>query len=289
MLTTPVASILHRTLKKEKLNVLFFSTDPYFEINLSKTGHNFYAWTNEYPNAWPSNLEKPVNLTELDKDQNKIPNHLSFDIILCQDRGRQYDLATEIGKVLHVPKIVYTNVLPQNYGNNPAMFQKTGDIDIFSSEQIRDAWRGLGYVINLAAESKEYSPITEVKVYVNEITDKVVPLQEHVNITTTGNVYINIYGPALFQSTLNAMAAGHIPIVLSSPENQEIIKHGSNGFLCNNLQEVIGAIHLLEEQNKIANDMAFDAYRTALDKTMEQFLEEWNNVLFSTQDIIYMR
>ncbi len=273
MLISPIASIMNREEKKAKLNILLFCTDPLYEVNLCKTGHNFYSWTENYELEWPKELPVPINYEFLPPQKN-IPINLCFDFVLAQARGDQFELANNVGHALHIPKLVFNNLLPSNYP--PEFSQRVGDADIFAHSQIREAWHVIGTEIEHAPTELNQEQIDKAVPYVMFDSPKLDELKKMVDIYPKGNVFINILGPSVMQSTINA-------------ENQLIITHGKNGFLCNSLQELLDIVNLMIAQPDVCRTIGQAAYDSVKDKKLVDFVEKWNQVFEDTRSIIYVR
>ena len=273
----PVHSILHRNAKHDKLNILLFTTDPLFECELAKTDHNFYAWTEQYGNKWPDWLPMPANYHILTERPS-----IGIDCILCQDRGDQYILASKLSHILHVPKIVYTNIYTA-HNTDPSIRHRTGDLDVFASEQMKEDWKGFGWMVTRYADIIQENITESIKPYC-------LPSSKlYSQLGGEGNVFVHVEGPAVNQATLNAMGRGHIVIVPNSLENGELIKSGKNGFLVQDLSQIQPLLQTLSSQPNMVSEIREAALKTIEQLSFGDFITSWNDIFSETQYIVYTR
>ena len=92
-----------RKLDDVSLNILVISenNEKYMSL-VCQTGHNFYLWAADN-RSWDSRAEKkPENLQVIDADW---PTTY-FDMIICNDRLEQYDLAVSLAHKFHLPVLL---------------------------------------------------------------------------------------------------------------------------------------------------------------------------------------
>ena len=75
-------------------------------------------------------------------------------------------------------------------------------------------------------------------------------------------------------STVEAMAAGAVPVVINKGAQSEIVQHGRNGFLWNTLDELVGYSRLLAEHEGLWQRMSEAARRRAQDFSRERFFPQ---------------
>lgn len=75
-------------------------------------------------------------------------------------------------------------------------------------------------------------------------------------------------------STVEAMGAGVVPVVINAGGQKEIVEDNINGFLWNTLAELEEKTLLLTSENKIWEGMSREARKRAKDFTGERFCEE---------------
>ena len=74
-------------------------------------------------------------------------------------------------------------------------------------------------------------------------------------------------------STVEAMAAGSVPVVINKGGQPEIVRHGESGFVWNTLSELKHFTKLLAEDDRLWARMSAAARRRAQDFSKERFVE----------------
>lgn len=144
---SPISNILHRSIKKDKYNILTFPTHERYQSNLAKTGHNFYLFHGPGIKKWNPIFGKcPDNHTLLNeiKQIDQLPDNIDFDFILCQSNGGQLNASKQLSQLLHIPIIFleHTTTMPQwtqEWLKNLKQHTKC-DINVFISDYNRDRW-----------------------------------------------------------------------------------------------------------------------------------------------------
>lgn len=80
-------------------------------------------------------------------------------------------------------------------------------------------------------------------------------------------------------ATVEAMAAGCVPIVINKGGQREIVEHGVNGFLWNTLDELRQYTQLLAEDHRLCARMGEAARSRALSFSRESFVEPFIKLL----------
>lgn len=146
-MSSSFSSILRGVNRQEndKLNILTFNNEEKFQFMLAKTGHNFYFINNPQIPAWNTQVrEKPENCILLDlKDIFEQTNDIAVDLILCQNRARDYGALSKLSIRLSCPIISINNFLPFPEINQFAiqsMADQTYNQQIFSSKFVANSW-----------------------------------------------------------------------------------------------------------------------------------------------------
>jgi glycosyltransferase involved in cell wall biosynthesis len=79
--------------------------------------------------------------------------------------------------------------------------------------------------------------------------------------------------------TVEAMAAGCVPVVINRGGQREIVTHGVNGFLWNNREELIEYTMRLARDEKLRAQMSEAARRRAQDFTRQKFVDGFQELL----------
>ncbi len=72
-------------------------------------------------------------------------------------------------------------------------------------------------------------------------------------------------------ATVEAMRAGCVPIVINSGGQREIVQHGSNGFVCGNLDELVGNSLAVARDERLRRVLSEQARQRSMDFTEEAF------------------
>lgn len=140
----PTQHILHRSVPKEKLNILCGTTHERQNSLLAKTGHNFYSVKlNQHFKKWDNRYGiMPQNWIEL--PDNHIPDYLSFDLVLIQHIFGQYQELIPIAKQMHIPtiRLEHTTYVWDDNGKMAKMSnQMRGDFNIFITNDSVQKWQ----------------------------------------------------------------------------------------------------------------------------------------------------
>lgn len=149
-MATPVGSLLRNLNRNdgEPLRVLTSPTHERTCSNVCKTGHEFYGVQGPHIKGWDARFAPlPPNYTLLEPIGEdgaiKLPPHLDFDVVLCQNRFGQYPVLKQLADILHLPLITIEHTLPppgapQDYLDRHKA--QSGNINLFISEYSRGTW-----------------------------------------------------------------------------------------------------------------------------------------------------
>jgi glycosyltransferase involved in cell wall biosynthesis len=127
----------------KKYRILTFPTHERYESQLCKTGHDFYALSITGQKKW--NTEQcviPDNYHIM--PENELNSIIDYDFILSQSKFGQFEIATQVAKLINVPIISLEHTLPL-YGIQDekmllSMRNMVGNVNIFISEFSQVAW-----------------------------------------------------------------------------------------------------------------------------------------------------
>ena len=80
-------------------------------------------------------------------------------------------------------------------------------------------------------------------------------------------------------STVEAMGAGAVPVVINAGGQKEIVNDGGNGFLWNNLDDLMEKTQLLMSDEKLWFKMSQQAIKRAKDFAGDKFCEDLHKIL----------
>lgn len=150
------------TCKKNVYNILTFDTHERYQIQLAKTGHNFYSFTYDNCKEWVNSYgKKPINCYTLPK--NSLVNGIDFDFVLSQSKFGQFQVSQQINKYLQLPTISLEHTLPIPSWSNQhleAFKAMVGDVNVFISEYSVSKWgmRCPTDVVHHSVDSELFKP-----------------------------------------------------------------------------------------------------------------------------------
>lgn len=327
---TPVATITHRAVKKDKLNILCMHTHERYQINLAKTGHNFYVLSDTRQKQWNETYGKMPNnyfaLLNPRKGEIQLHDGVVFDAVLSQNKFAQYPALSGLAQQIYAPLISLEHTLPPDSWpeyEKQRQASMRGDFNIFLSEYSRNQWGYNGDIIHNAVDTDFFSPAdVEKKPYalsiVNEWKDRDYFCGYKIwhEIINRGNIPHRVRGDnpgwtaptrdveelrheyrqaAVFLNTslvstcpttvLEAAACG-VPIVTTATTMlPEIIKNGYNGYISNNVGELIAYTKKLVTSPDLAKKMGENARKTMIEKfSLDSFVTKWNELFERTRE-----
>lgn len=174
--------------KSAPLNILTIPTHERYEENLAKTGHNFFALSGDGPGGklktWtPDYAKVPDNYTIL--PPNKIPEDVTFDLVLSQYRFLHWDMLAPLANQFQIPIVAIEHILlhPNTAASMSARaLQLRAKRNVFISNYNTRVW---GYlptdpdvaVINHGVNTKQFKNLnlereTPVLCVVNELKQR---------------------------------------------------------------------------------------------------------------------
>lgn len=302
----------------EKLNVLLMNESEEFQCSLAKTNHNLYVLQHPQVRSWDIKIRQcPNNIFVLPKaDINKqIYKNLSIDIVLCQNRYTNYQILSSIASALGCPLICVEHNYPNTECNEfltRNLADQPSNLNIFSSTSCRDIWGIDGKIIQPGIDTDYFNEwdgiVPKALIIADNYNQKhrgfeiFQQLCSKFPIALFGNNgnnsqppksmkhYLQLYREhRLFVNTstwdcnnirmLEAMAVG-CPIITTNTGNHgEIIQNNVNGFITNNIDEMIQHANKLLNDRQFAEKIGKNARQTAIDRFNEKnLIESYNNM-----------
>lgn len=145
---TPVQSLIRRATRPKDgpWNILTFPTHERYETSMCRTDHNFYAIRAPGIKDWNTNYaEVPENYHLLPDsvDTLVVPQWVSFDMVLSQNKAGQFQMAQQIAQQLQLPLISLEHTLPMlewDEARRSIAAELQGDVNVFVSEHQRNEW-----------------------------------------------------------------------------------------------------------------------------------------------------
>jgi glycosyltransferase involved in cell wall biosynthesis len=302
----------------KKYNILTFNTHERYQIQLAKTGHNFYAFNFDGGKDWFDGHGKmPHNYYQLPK--NSLYPGIVFDFIMVNSKFGQYQMAMQINARLQLPVLNLEHTLPlPNWPDQQAQMFKSmrGDLDVFITDFSKLAWGMNGSVIYHSVDPETFKPdpdavrenavLTVAHDFIqrdyalnysgwqrmtNGLPRKVVgdtpglskqseSVEDLVRQYQSASIYINpsILSP-IPTSMLEAMSCGCAVVTTETCAIPNFIQDGVNGYMSNDESELRNKLEYLLANPEKAREMGLNARRTILEKFSEnKFIEQWNAV-----------
>tara|TARA_B100000519_G_C14137472_1_gene388221 strand:+ start:99 stop:632 length:534 start_codon:yes stop_codon:yes gene_type:complete len=157
-MTTPMRSIVRIATKQEDepYNILTVLGEDYsYYKKLSETKNNFYYWEAVNGVSWDENYGmKPENFFSIKTSEP--PSHVDFDLVLCPNRNF-YQFCKNFADFFHMSVVLLETAEASDelkaHPDYAAIAAIQGDVNVFYSEQCRQSWGQLGYVIEEEDES----------------------------------------------------------------------------------------------------------------------------------------
>lgn len=312
----------------DKLNILTINNDEKFQWLLAKTGHNFYYINNPQSPAWNQQVrEKPDNCILLKLgDLSEQVNDVALDLIICQNRARDYNILSKLSIHLSCPIISINNHLPLPEINQfaiQAMADQTYNQQVFSSkfvcnalafneydcliiskcidEEIFNGWHGENNRVLINSDwyqnRKKENGFEILEKIGKQLSINLIGINPGVSSPAKDlNDLVDKYRSCqVFLNTSNwlscptelveAMSCG-CPVV--SSKNCDIIDyitHSENGFLSNDIEEIIKYCKMLISDKNLAQKIGNNARQTIIKKFNKKiFIENFNKVFYSIID-----
>ncbi len=128
------------------LNILLINYKEPYQVSLAKTGHNLFFM--HHPKLPPWNIAiRPIpDNCHLLTGDNKIANFrydVDFDLIICQDRSKQYPILLQIAKQLSCPMLNLECSLTAPDANPyyvESLMYQPYNLTVFSSDFVANSW-----------------------------------------------------------------------------------------------------------------------------------------------------
>lgn len=131
--------------ENDKLNILTANCDEKWQWLISKTGHSFYFVNNPQTPPWNEKVrERPNNCILLEnRDLSEQVDNFPLDLIICQNRARDYGILSKLSIHLSTPIISTNSFLPFPEMNSffiQSLADQIYNKQIFSSKFVANSW-----------------------------------------------------------------------------------------------------------------------------------------------------
>ena len=152
---TAMRTIIRAATKKQeepyKIIMLLDKENLKYISRLAETKNEFYFWESVNGTKWDDTIiMKPENCMEITGTE--FPEYLDADLVLCSNRGF-FQFCKNFADFWHLPLVLFecqtpTEEYKQSDPRGWLMSQQIeGDINVFTSDESRDGWGQLGYVV----------------------------------------------------------------------------------------------------------------------------------------------
>lgn len=312
-------SIINKAIKKKsKYNIITFDTHERFQSELAKTGHDFYAFRYQGCKIWNETFAvMPENYFVLPNET--VLNGINFDFILSQSKFGQLQMAKQIQNYFRIPIISVEHTVPtKDLGPQQVAAMKSlrGDINVFITEYARSQWGYDGEIVENSIDYDTFKPtcgeaekkyiLTVANDFVKrdyclnykgwqriieglptkligdtpELSKPAASIDELVEEYNKCSLYLNTSTESQLPTVLlEAMACGKPVVSTATCSIPSFIKHGENGFLSNDENELKKYVELLLNNKELREKMGNKA-REMITKRFshERFINSWNKV-----------
>jgi hypothetical protein len=323
----PVSNILHKVFNKDKLNILTGITHEAFETNLTKTGHNFYAFQHSSFKKWMNQYrEPPANYYIL--PEGKLPD-IEFDLALSQNKFGQFQVLSDLAARLHIPLISLEHTLPMPGWPSQqleGMNSLRGNWNVFISQMQIPAWRwqdkGDTQVITHAIadefvntnNKRKNHILTVANDYINRdwclgyqqykrvteglpvhpvgdtqgLSRPAKDLDELISFYQTSRIFLNTaHVSPIPMSLIEAMACGCAAVSVRASAIPEFVEHGVTGFLYDTDKEARYYLELLLKDEELAIELGSNAAVAIREKCSLERFVNEWNVIFDAAKEMY--
>jgi glycosyltransferase involved in cell wall biosynthesis len=295
---------------KKRFKVLTCTTHERYQSDMSDINADFYMFkSGPHIKSWLKKYaEIPYNHIELPEEY--LPIGFDFDFVLSQNRFGQYQVLSEISKMLNIPLICLEHTLPLRQWS-PKDFETMknlrGHINLYISNFSAKKWEEpepiiIPHCVNTevfkpGAENRKNHILTVANDYPNR--DSVLGFTQYLNVTRglptfpvgdspgfseaakdinhlaeiyrTSKIFLNTSTwSPIPKSLLEAMSSGCVVISSNNCEIPKYISHGLNGFLANSDEEMRQYLELALKDEDIVHTMGSNARKTILKKCSKE-------------------
>lgn len=321
---TIVRNCVRKTVKKDgPAKILCFFWDGSFDMQLTRTGHEFYGIPTSTALRWDSILPQEdfhQNMTLLPATFSQLKHGFEFDFILCNERIKQYDMVSKFSNALHLPIVIVDHSAP---------LQQLTDSDIHVLKQTRkamkfvscnqhcmDTWGGdvlIKECVNPIepVEERTIDVLLAGKFVEQEYGIIQMATGEFDNVTIMGHnpglseefkdwdelaeafasskIFINLAtNMAISRNLRLAMEAG-CAIITNKTQTIESVLGKDDALFVKNAEDIPPAIKRLLSNTKEREELSEAAKKAAKQFSIEPFVEGWNQLIEEVRSEIYIK
>lgn len=301
---TAINNIIRAAIRKsgDRFNILTFGFDGYYENMLAKTGNMIYVIPVHSRYEWKFNLPPKEKDCIILPDVNNLPIDLEIDVILCQDRRVQYDIANQFRHILHSPLVCvehfYGLPIPngQQFDGIVAASSKIAEqIDAtiipYSIEKMPTPTKD-GSIVSIGEYgNEERGVLSNIKQMIPDfrilgnnpgISPQPKTQKEYDLAIKGASIYINLsIDGRISNHLLKAMAASCVIISNNTPGIAGVL-NSENSIMCSSAPAITSAITKIKKNPELAQKLGEAAKQTANELSPANFRNNWNALLEET-------
>ena len=252
----------------QKLNILTELYDESRISDLSQTGHNFFVLPKNLKDSWNHNIRPKPNNVNLFKDFEECFFSLTeyaYDLYLSSNSKENF-----ISSHLGIPVLIDSKEICINTDLFKPDIEKE-NIAIYISQKRK---------IDIDILENIHSKIDFV--FINNSNK--LEFKSLLHTYKRSSFYINLSeSEKISKSMLEAMACGCCPIAYKNETNETIIKNGENGFLYENINDVVQIVQKLISIKDLTKNICNNSRETILNKfSFDNFIKNWNDKFSET-------
>ena len=152
-------------ISNERLNIITFPTHERYQSGLANTNATFYLWQGQGIKPWNNFYAKlPDNHILLNpKYKNQVPDHITPDLVLSQNKLAHYKISKEIAQYWSIPLVCLEHTLPMptwSEAQVKSISGMRGNVNVFISDYSRKQWYGQpnDIIIHHGVDTNKFSP-----------------------------------------------------------------------------------------------------------------------------------
>tara|TARA_Y100000310_G_scaffold270418_1_gene284222 strand:+ start:8283 stop:9245 length:963 start_codon:yes stop_codon:yes gene_type:complete len=285
---------------------------------LSRCDCDIYVIRQDGLSDWKETIvPSPEGLFILGKDLSDC-NIPFFDLVICNGRLQEFDVAASLAASLHVPLVTVDHVskkvfqkLPLHATVSPpvSLEPRVGQINVALSDGIKNSWETSTYGISITIPTTVDNRFFERRKKKEDfLLDNNIPQEIMAYIQGPVNefgcsprfhpekpkdpldfkFYINTWNN-IDNKTLEAMAAGCISLSPRTPETERIITHGENGLLFSDIPSLKALMEGCKNGKyaEVGDRARKYVSNTCVDE--ETFIKKWKQVFSYASNSFFMR
>ena len=324
---TIIRSLVRKASKQQgpcKAYSLFW--DGGFDLDITKSNLKLWGTPEITMRGWePMSTTCTDNVEFIDAKFSSVGHDLEFDMVLCNDRFKQFDAAKKIASRLHVPVVFIDHMIPKDINPIDLAVLKEGArkgiVSIACHETIAKGWDSeftIPYGVDIPEVDLDEPRIHNIVIHgsfqqlnpthrdlIARITndtdallfgynqDKSNPFtswEQCSNTLKSAQVFINLSTSyTIPRGLLLAMAHGCAVITNNIAPLNSFLSNRNNCLVIENLEDILPASQELLKNNTLRYKLGQNARDTIQEVfPMDAFVTNWTETLDSLREVLYL-